>query len=221
MGDEKTKHLNTAINFKLITINKMETTKPNKGILKILLRDFTIKPTITSLAKEVGMSRVGMWKVLKKLEMEKIIRLFPVGVGKTSTYRAILNWDNPLTEKILALALTEDALKNQRWMANFAELRDKVDFLIIYGSVIQLPKEANDIDILCVVPKSGFLDIEESIKKIQKTQIKKIHILNFTQTEFKQELEKPNKIFIDAIKRGIILFGQERFIKFLKGISKQ
>ena len=54
---------------------------------------------------------------------------------------------------------------------------------------------------------------------MQKTQIKKIHALNFTEAEFKQELQKLNKAFIDAIKKGIILFGQEKFIKFLKSIK--
>lgn len=200
----------------------MEIDKPYMKILKILLKDLTIKPTITSLAEEIGMSRVGTWKVLKKLEMEKLITLSQIGTGKTSTYSIILKWDNPLTEKTLALALTEDALKNQRWLTNFAELGNKVDFLIIYGSVIHSSKEANDIDILGIVSnKNKFLDIEESIKKIQKTQIKKIHILNFTPTEFKQELEKPNKVFINAVRKGIILFGQEKFIKFIRGLGRK
>ncbi|MBI2110122.1 Lrp/AsnC family transcriptional regulator, partial [Candidatus Woesearchaeota archaeon] len=180
----------------------METDKPSVKILKILLKDFTIKPTITSLAKEIGMSRVGIWKVLKKLDAEKLIVLSPIGSGKTSTYSASLNWNNPLTEKTLALALTEEALNNQRWISNFADIEDKVTFLIIYGSIIHSPKEANDIDILGVTNKNKFLEIEESVKKAQKTQIKKIHSLNFTQIEFKQELEKPNKVFIDAVKKG-------------------
>jgi len=199
----------------------MVTAKPNTKILKILLKDFTVKPTITLLAKEIGMSRVGIWKVLKKLEAEKLIVLSPTGTGKTSTCTISLNWGNPLTEKTIALALTEEALNNQRWISNFAELEDKVDFLIIYGSIISFPKEANDIDILGVTNKSKFLDIEESIKKAQKTQIKKIHSINFTQIEFKQEIEKPNKAFVDAIKKGIILFGQEKFIRFVRSLSRK
>jgi len=200
----------------------MKTDKPGAKILKILIKDFTVKPTITALAKELGMSRVGVWKVLKKLEAEKLIILSPIGAGKTSTYSISLNWDNPLTEKNLALALTEDALENQRWRSNFAELEKKADFLIIYGSIIHSPKEANDIDILSIVSnKNKFLDIEESIKKTQKTQIKKIHSLSFTHAEFKQELEKPNKVFIDAVKKGIILFGQEKFIAFIMSMAKR
>ncbi len=199
----------------------METDKPGIKILKLLLKDFAIKPTITSIAKEIGMSRVGIWKVLKKLEAENLIVLSPIGTGKTSAYRISLNWDNPLTEKNLVIGLTEDALKNQRWLNNFAELGNKMDFLVIYGSIIHSPKKANDIDILGVANKNKFLEIEKSIKKIQKTQIKKIHTLSFTQAEFKQELEKPNKVFIDAIKKGIILFGQEKFIKFIRSITKR
>ncbi|MBU1136012.1 MAG: hypothetical protein KJ559_00690 [Nanoarchaeota archaeon] len=199
----------------------MKTLNSDAEILKILLKDLTIKPTITSLAKETKMSRVGIWKILKKLEIKKLIILFPVGTGKTSTYNAKLNWDNPLVEKSLVLYLIEDSIKNQRWLNNFLELKNKLDFLIIYGSIIHSPKEANDIDILGVSNKNKFLEVEKSIKKIQKTQIKKIHIFNFTQAEFKQEIEKPNKIFIEAIKKGVILFGQEKFIKFIKSVNKK
>ncbi len=190
-------------------------------ILKILLKDLEINQTITYLSKEIKMSRVGIWKVLKKLEKNKLILLNPVGSGKTSTYIIKLNWENPIIEKTLSLALAEDALKQQIWLNNLAELEDKADFLIIYGSIIQSPKEANDIDILGITNKNKFIEIEESIKKIQKTQIKKIHALNFTQAEFKEELKKRNKAFIDAVKKGVILFGQEKFIKFIKNINRK
>jgi len=197
----------------------MEKNKTNTEILKVLLKQFTIKWTITSLAKELNISRVGVWKVLKKLEAERLVLLSPVGEGKTSIFNINLNWENPVLEKNLSLILTEDAFKNQKWLNNFKELEGKLDFLILYGSIIHSPKEANDIDILGVVSnKNNFLSIEEIIKKIQKTQIKKIHSENFTQIEFKEEIRKPNKIFIDAIKKGVVIFGQEKFIKFIKGV---
>ena len=73
-----------------------------------------------------------------------LILLTLIGTGKTSTYSISLNWDNPIVEKTLALALTEDALRNQRWMSNFAELENKADFIMIYGSIIHSPKEAKE-----------------------------------------------------------------------------
>ena len=196
----------------------MESEKLSSKILKMLLKKFSAKHTITSIAKEIGITRVGIWKILKKLEKENLITLTTIGAGKTSAYIIGLNWENPLLEKTLSLILTEEAVKNRRWMDNFKELENKVDFLIIYGSIFY-SKEANDIDILGIANKNKFVELESAITKIQKTQIKKIHALNFTEAEFKQELEKLNKAFVDAIKKGIILFGQEKFIKFIRGIK--
>ena len=198
----------------------MEKKNTEAKILKVLLKQFSIKWIITSLSKEINISRVGVWKVLKKLKDEKLIILSPVGEGKTSTFSIKLNWENLVLEKKLSLILTEEASKHQRWINNFEELKNLAEFVVLYGSILHSPKEANDIDILEVVSnKNNFLSVEKIIQKIQKIQIKKIHSETFTKVEFKKELEKPNKIFIDAIKKGIILFGQEKFIKFVKDVS--
>lgn len=201
------------INHKLIIINKMET---DKKVLKILLKEFSIDHTITSLSKETGLSRVGTWKILKRLEKENLILLSQIGTGKTSINKITLNWNNLVLERNLVLILTEEAVKNQKWMNNFKELEKKVDFLILYGSIIHSSKEANDIDVIGITNK--FLEVERAIRYIQKIQIKKIHAINMTKKEFKEELRK-NKAFIDAVKKGIILFGQERFIKFIKDLT--
>jgi len=200
----------------------MKPENPSQKILKILLKDISIVPTITFLAKELGLSRVGTWKILKKLESENVINLNPIGKGKTSTYIVNLNFDNPITEKMLSLALTEDAIKNQRWMNNFAELNDKLDFLILYGSILYSSQDANDIDIIGVVSdKKMFKEIDTIISKIQKVQIKKIHAINFIPEELKQEIKKSNKAIVDAIKKGIILLGQDNFIRFMKSINRK
>ena len=188
-------------------------------ILKILLKQFSLNWTITSLANEIKLSRVGIWKVLKKLEKDNLIILTKLGIGKTSMTNIKLNWENIILEKKLSLILTKEALNYQRWLNNFEELKNKTEFILLYGSILTSPKKANDIDILEVVlSKKNFIEIDNIIQKIQKTQIKKIHSESFTRTEFKDEIKKPNKIFIDAIKKGVVLFGQENFIKFIKNI---
>ena len=120
-------------------------------ILKILLKQFSLNWTITSLADEIKISRVGIWKVLKKLEKEKLINLIQIGKGKTSTSSIKLNWKNPILEKRLSLILTEEALNHQRWLSNFEELKDKSEFTLLYGSILTSSKEAKDIDILEVI----------------------------------------------------------------------
>ena len=197
----------------------METNNLNKKILLILIKDFTQNHTITNLAKELKITRTGIWKILKKLEIQQLITLNPLGKGKTSVYNIKLNW-NQITEKTLSLYIMEESIKQARWTSNFEELKNKVNFLILYGSIIHNQEKANDIDILGIISnKEKFTKIEETINKIQKTQHKKIHAINFTPKEFQQELENKNKAFIESVKKGIILFGHDEFIKFMKNIQ--
>ncbi len=191
-----------------------------KRVLLHLLKDFSSTHTITVLAKELGLSRVGIWKILKKLEERKYVSLKSVGKGKTSTSIVKINWESPLVEKTLSLYLTEDAIRQRRWQVNFTELEKVVDFSILYGSIVHSSQEAGDIDILGIAPKKSFVKVQIAIDKAQKTQSKKIHAINFTESEFKTELQKANKAFTDAVKKGVILFGQENFVKFMKEMLK-
>lgn len=195
----------------------METVnKTSKSVLLLVFKDFTTTHTITSLAKQLKLSRVGMWKALKKLETENYIHLKSIGLGKTSTSLVKVNLENPILEKTVSLYLTEEAMKQRRWQVNFTELENAVDFAIIYGSILHSPQEANDIDILTINKKKDFVNIQKIIDKVQKTQAKKIHLISFTETELKSELKKSNLVFIEAIKKGAVLFGQDNFVRFVK-----
>jgi DNA-binding Lrp family transcriptional regulator len=199
----------------------MKKSNTEDKILIILLKQFSTKWTITSLAEEINISRVGIWKILKKLELEKLIILNSIGQGKTNTILITLNWESIVLEKKLALVLTQEAIIYQRWLTEFEDLKDIAEFILLYGSILHSPKEANDIDISGIVSnKNYFLKIERAVQKIQKSQIKKIHLESFTKKEFEDEVRKPNKIFIDALKKGIILFGQEKFIGFVRDLQK-
>jgi len=80
-----------------------------RSILLLLLKEFYGMHSITSISKELGTSRVGVWKVVKKLEEDELIKVEPVGFGKTSTYIIRINWDSTIIEKTLALYLSEEA----------------------------------------------------------------------------------------------------------------
>ena len=150
-----------------------------------------------------------------------VVNLEPIGKGKTSAYEIILNWKNPIVEKTLATILTEDALEHERWRDNFNKIERYTLFVLLFGSVLHSPKEANDIDLLVIVrTKKDFKIIENIIAEVQQTQIKKIHAIDLTKEGLKEELNNKNKAYLDAIKKGIVLFGQENFIKFIKGISR-
>jgi len=193
-----------------------------KRILYILLKDIFVKHTVTSISNKLKISRVGSWKALKKLEDQNFIILSKIGSGKTNAFTIELNWENPLVEKNLSTILTEQALDNKRWINDFSDLEKYVDFLVIYGSILDENNDAKDIDLLGVVSKKNyFVEIDKIIQKIQKTQIKKIHIINFTPLEFRNELINMNKAFIDCIKKGIVLFGCEKFIDFIRRLQNE
>ena len=192
----------------------------SEKMMKILLKEFYLNHTVSSLAQRLVMSRVGIWKILKRLEYSKLIMLASIGNGKTSAYIVKLNWENILVEKKLALLLSEDAIKQERWRFNFAELEKHVSFLLLFGSILHSPKEARDIDIFAVIDnKKEFKTIDEIMLKIQGTQPKKIHFIDLTESEFEQELNNRNKAYLDALAKGIILYGQENFIRLIKRLQ--
>lgn len=193
----------------------------DKKVLLWLLREFTLTPTITSLAKGIGLSRVSVWKSLKKLEAKSQVLVKAMGSGKTSTFIVKINWGNPIIKKSFSLYLLEEALIQERWRSNFAGLEKNVNFLIIFGSILHSPQQANDIDLIGVTTSGKFAKLQQAVDQVQKTTHKKIHIINFTQKEFQQELLKPNKVFIDAVRKGIILFGQDKFIKLIEEVSSK
>ncbi len=191
-------------------------------IMLILLKEFSRQHTVTSLASKLKMSRVGTWKVLKRMETEKHINLIPVGSGTTSTDIIYLNWDNFLVEKNLAFSLAEEASVQRRWRTNFAELENKVDFLILFGSILLSPKTAGDIDLLGTISqKKNFRKIQRITDKVQLILTKKLHLLCFTPSELKMELIKANPALVDAIAKGIVLYGQENFIKFIRVVQSK
>ncbi|MEK6811712.1 MAG: HTH domain-containing protein [Nanoarchaeota archaeon] len=192
----------------------------SEKIMKILLKEIYLNHTVSSLAQRLVMSRVGIWKILKRLESNKLIILSSIGNGKTSIYTVKLNWNNILVEKKLAFLLSEDAIRQERWRFNFAELEKHVSFLLLFGSILHSPKEARDIDIFVVIDnRKEFKTIEKIMLKIQVTQSKKIHYIDLTENEFEQELNNKNKAYIDALAKGVILYGQENLIKVIKRLQ--
>ena len=162
------------------------------------------------------MTRSGTWKVLKRLEQEKYIIMKPTG-KETSLVVPKLNFKNDLLDKYLDLALSREAMNYERWIFNFKDVKEHVSFFILHGSILKSYAKSNDIDVIGVISdRKRFKKLHESLDKIQISQAKHIHSINFTQSELREELLKPNKVFIEAVKKGVVLFGQEEFIKFIK-----
>lgn len=198
----------------------METFNTADKIIMILLKEPFADHTAASLAQTLKITRQGLWKILNKLSNKKLVFIKPVAETKNSVMKITLDWSNPITEKTLSLLLTRESLNYARWRFDFAALESDASFLILFGSILKNPQEANDIDLLLVVKnKKNFHSIDEKMLKIQLTQLKKIHNIDLTKEEIILELSRPNKAYLDALKKGVILYGQENFVSLIKTIQ--
>ena len=191
----------------------------NQNILLLLLKDFSTSYTPSIIAKTLHKSRWGIWKNLREMEQQELITLHTTGTGKTSTRIIKIRW-TPLTQKTLSFALAQESAQQKRWQFTFAEIESTVDFFVLYGSTIHALKNAGDIDVFSVSKEKKMPTIRERIQIIQKTQEKNIHVINFTEKEFTQELKNSNNVFIDALKKGTVLFGQDEFVQFIKRVHQ-
>jgi len=194
--------------------------KTTEVIIEKILKEPLLEHTATNLAKELKITRQAVWKALKKLSHENFIILKSIAETKKSANKVSLNFKNPLLDKTLSLILIKESLNYERWVENFSLLKNDSYFIILFGSVLIDSKKANDIDIIIVSKKEKFKKIDALIAKIQKTQAKKVHFIDLTEEEFNKELLNQNKAYLDALKKGIILSGQDNFIKFITNLKR-
>lgn len=188
----------------------MKLTKKQE-IVKLLFKDFLTSYNSRSMSKVVGMSHAGSFKIMKKLEKEGIV--ISKRIGKAVIYS--LDIENPLTCREVETALTIEAQNYKRWIEEFNSLKDKVRFVILFGSILEKEKSARDIDLFVLADKNKFNEVKKAIEEKNKFLSKRIHLVLQFQEEFKHDLNKKNKVTLEIIKKGVVLFGQEELTKIL------
>ncbi|MBS3088408.1 nucleotidyltransferase domain-containing protein [Candidatus Pacearchaeota archaeon] len=188
--------------------------KPSKEqeIIRRIFKDFQTSYNSRSISKLVGLSHVGAFKILKKIEKKGIAS--SKKIGNAVIYS--LNLANPLARKEIELSLLIDAQNHKRWLEEFKDLENISDFVVLFGSVIRSESSAKDIDVLVVAERSNFSKIKEIIKKRNEVSNKKIHLILQEPEEFKKDLDSRNKAILEIIKTGIVLFGQDNFVRKIK-----
>lgn len=194
----------------------MEKLTKEQEILKLLFKDFSADFNSRSISKIIKISHAGAFKILKKLEKREMV--IPKRIGKAVIYS--LNLGNQIATKETEMIFLLESQNFKRWIEEFKDLESKVKFLVLFGSVIRNAEQANDVDILIVADKSKLNEIKKIIKKIHKYTSKKIHPLIQTINNFKKDVNEKNKVMMEIIKTGIVLYGQEEYIKLLKSLRQ-
>ncbi|MEK6874035.1 MAG: nucleotidyltransferase domain-containing protein, partial [Nanoarchaeota archaeon] len=124
--------------------------------------------------------------------------------------------NNSVAKREIEMALTLEAQNYAKWIEEFSALKDILEFVVLFGSIIKDEKSARDIDILIVADKREFNKINQNIKDKNRVLNKKIHLILQSKEDFRKDINNKNKVMVDIIKNGIILFGQEKLTKLLE-----
>lgn len=157
------------------------------------------------LAKKIGISHAGTFKIMKKLEEKQIVTSRTIGRARVYS----INKENFVARKEIELALILEAQMNNKWVEEFKDLRNVADSVILFGSVLRNEKEAADVDLLIISEKHNFSVIKKIIDLKNEVLSKKIHPIMQTKEDFNKDFINKNKVVLEIIRTGVILFGQE------------
>lgn len=193
----------------------IQSTDNEKKALIILFKDFTSYYNANSLSKEIGISRIGAMKLLKKLENNRII----AGkiIGKSRVYRVNLRDD--YVRDLMSFLLSNEANNFNRWKNEFKELFKDGRIIMLYGSAIIDYSIAKDIDLMVIKEEKESGEIQKIIYKKQKILPKKIHLISLNTEEFFKNLTDKQKAIIDIVKKAVILYGQKNYVEIIKNVT--
>ncbi len=193
-------------------------TENEKNVMKMLLYAFGEIYSINKIAKECNLAPNGALKILRKFEKEGILRFCNIGNMKSYS----LNFENEKTKNILKLALIPELKARIKYRAeDLKHLRKFAEVCIIFGSYVDLKKEPNDIDLFFVIENRKFSDYKKESLSVYKTMPIKVHDVLQTGKDIAENLKKKDKVIIEILKTGIILWGYDKIIDIIENDYKR
>jgi DNA-binding Lrp family transcriptional regulator len=195
----------------------MLTTK-EKAVLKLLMTSVDSDYSINNIAKMCGLAPNGAFKILKKFEKEGI--LTTKKIANIKSYK--INFENTKSEAILELVLTSTPEgRIQHRFEDLKELQEITKSSILFGSYITSAKEPHDMDVLFVLDKEKFKEFKNRLSTIKDIILVRIHDVIQTEIDLKNNLLKKDKIIIDILQKGIVLWGQRTILKVIKDVYQR
>ena len=194
-------------------------TNNEKKILKFLLAHFNNDYSINEIAKKCGLAPNGAYEILKKFGEKEI--LLPKKIANLKSYK--INFNSRETNKLLELALIPDYRESKiKYRYNdLKPLEDMTNLCILFGSYITKKEKPNDIDILFVIKKSDYKKYSETLEKVKIILPLKLHDVIQTKEDLIKNIKKEEKLIIEIISEGIVLWGHEFLIEVIKNAIKK
>ncbi len=189
-------------------------TEKEREALLILFKDFTAYHNANSISKFLGTSRVGAFKLFRRLDAQGLLK--SQKIGKSIIYK--LRLDDDYVKKLVSFLLADEANNFKRWKEEFRGLFGKGRIIMLFGSVLRNYEKSNDIDLLVV---SARHDKEVDNVLAGKAEIlpKRLHIIRLTTSELKSNIKRREAAILDIVKTGVILYGQDEYVEVLKNVT--
>ena len=186
-------------------------------IINFLIRNLELY-NINQIARALDLSVGSVHKILKTLEKRNIVNIKELG---NAIYYSI-NLNNNEAVKLSELVSIEgknNILRENKIANVYAQDLVKFDakLIILFGSILTKKNEAKDIDVLFIIKhKEQVNEINNFCLEISKIRTKKVNPLIMLEQDFVNNLKDKNKAIQDLIKNGVILKGEEIFIRAIR-----
>jgi hypothetical protein len=180
----------------------------------LLVRNFSERNSINRIGRMLKISPRGAYKVLKKLEKGGAI--VPEKIGNAIYYRP--NTADEPSKKLLEFVMSQNSLNrySQLIADDLKPLRQISYCCVLFGSVIDKGRDANDIDVLLVIDKNSYRSVRAALEKIKALKAKKIHEVVQTREDLLENVRKRDSVIIDIIRKGQVLWGAEEIVEAIK-----
>ncbi len=191
--------------------------KNTSKILGFLLRNRELY-NINQIARTLNLSVGSAHKILKSLEERNVVNIKEL--GNASYYN--LNFKSQEAVKLIELILIEEKnnlLKENKIAKVYVQDIEKFNAkcIILFGSILYKEEQAKDVDVLFLIKsKEEVKQINKFCLEISKIRTKKVNPLILLEEDLIENIKNQNKAIIDIIKSGIILKGEETFVKIIK-----
>ncbi len=191
-------------------------TDNEKKILKFLLVHFDSDYSINEIAKNCNLAPNGAYEILRKFENKGI--LLVKNIANIKSYK--INFKSIEANKLLELILIPDyeKVKIKHRYNDLKPLNEITKICIIFGSYITKKERPNDIDVIFLIEKKDYKKYNEILERVKRIMPFKLHDVIQTKEDL---IKNKEKLIIDAIYSGIILWGHEFLIEMIKNVAER
>ena len=163
------------------------------SVISFLVRNFTERLTIRSIAQKLGFSAAGVFNILKKLEKEQIVIGEKLGTGMFYS----INFDNKISEHLASIVLLMSEQEMQKLNIDSIKSSKAAVF--------------DNKTILLVTDNVSVFDVS----------IPNVSVVMKTEEELIALFRKKDSEMLQMLRKGLVLFGENKIVEIIKNSTSR